>query len=244
MRRALSGRQTPAIVVGIVVVLIAGGSYAVAKSGSNKPKTISACVKKDGGTYYKTPCKRHDKKVTWNQKGQKGDNGATGATGAIGATGATGATGADGFVQIASWQGGIGTITANNPNYVFAGPTSSLTTTDSQSIAASGSAALGAAAPASVRVTVCKQPSTGGDLTPLASSSSVYEGVTVQTTRLTFAISEAGAPGAGTWNIGMCVRDNTAQAVDNNDWSIGYAFVTNSTLVATGLSKAVAKHAK
>jgi hypothetical protein len=76
--------------VGILVALVAGGSYALA-SGS---KTIKACVHHQGGDIYVAKkCAKHDKKLSWNTVGPKGATGAAGATGATGARGATGPQG-------------------------------------------------------------------------------------------------------------------------------------------------------
>jgi len=36
-----------------------------------------------------------------------------------------------------------------------------------------------------------------------------------------------GAPGAGTWDVGMCVTNSAGAAINANDWSIGWAFVSN-----------------
>src|SRR3984885_10192337 len=60
-RRLLLGRFTPAALVGVITLLIAGGGYALA-SGSN---SLTVCVKKNGGTVYKArKCSKHDAKLT------------------------------------------------------------------------------------------------------------------------------------------------------------------------------------
>lgn len=87
IKRSLTARGTVAVCVAVVAALAAGGGYAAASSGS---RTINACVKKGSRTLYKSPCKKHDKKISWSQAGPPGPAGATGATGAAGATGPRG----------------------------------------------------------------------------------------------------------------------------------------------------------
>ena len=41
----------------------------------------------------------------------------------------------------------------------------------------------------------------------------------------------SGLPGAGSWNVGMCVDNLNAIDLDNNDYSIGTAFVSNATFI-------------
>jgi hypothetical protein len=239
MKRLLAGRGTTIAVMGMLLALVAGGSYALAASGS---KTITVCVKKNGGALYKAKkCKKHDSKLKWNQQGpagKAGKNGANGFNGAPGAAGTPGASGKDGFVQIGSWEDTVEDTTVDDTAFQFLGPTTTVTTNASQSIAASGSAAIGiqTGGPDGIDMGICRQPAGGGTVVPLASNSGTFEEVELTTTRLPYAISEAGAPGAGSFNIGMCAEATGATPVDinNNDWSIGYAFVTNSTLSVTG----------
>lgn len=244
MRRLLAGRGVTVAAIGVLVALVAGGSYALAASGN---KTITVCVKKHGGQLYKArKCKKHDSKLSWNQQGPAGKNGANGANGAPGAAGAPGATGKDGFVSMGNWQGSIGSIPAASTAFVFAGPTTTLTTNATQAVAGSGSAALATSATtANAEVSLCSQPQGGGTITPISQNTDAFEIVTVTTTRIPFAISQAGVPGAGTWNIGMCVQDlSNTQAIDQNDWSIGYAFVVNSSGGVTSATlKKLSSHA-
>lgn len=264
MRRLLQARFTPAALVGIIALLVAGGGYALA-SGSN---SITLCVKKHGGAVYKAKkCKKHDSKLTFSKTGPTGNagpagaagaagaKGATGATGAAGARGATGAAGAagargatgaagargatgtpgppgaTGFVQLSGWAGSVSNtaISPSGTALVFAGPTATVTTTATQRIVASGSAALGTSAgTAVIHTAMCVQPSTGGPVSVLDGVSSDVEVVTASTTRIPFASAMTGVPGAGTWNVGICAIDTSAtQAIDSNDRSVGYAFVTN-----------------
>jgi hypothetical protein len=246
MKRVLAARGTPAIAVGLLTLLVAGGGYAIA-SGSG---TVNACVHKGTHALYTGKCKHGDSKLSWSKVGPKGATGATGAAGAAGAKGATGATGVtgptgpSGIVSVAGFANGVNTITGPSVVFVFAGTPASVTTTSAtQIILASGSAALGTSTgTALIHFGMCVQPSAGGTVALLDTVvGGAYEAETVTTTRSTFAVSEAGSPGAGTWKVGPCVVNTSAQSVDNNDFAIGYAEVTGGTLTSQVLSKS-AKH--
>jgi hypothetical protein len=103
MRRLLAARSTPAAVVGILVLLIAGGGYAIA-SGSGSGK-ISACVHKRTHALYAGRCKKGDKKLTWNKVGPIGPKGNTGPQGAQGLTGVQGLAGVQGLTGQTGPQG-------------------------------------------------------------------------------------------------------------------------------------------
>jgi Collagen triple helix repeat (20 copies) len=92
MRRLLSARGTPAVAVGVLMLLVAGGGYAIASGGS----PINACVHKGDHVLYTGRCKKGDDKLSWNKVGPPGPRGATGATGPAGPTGPAGATGPTG----------------------------------------------------------------------------------------------------------------------------------------------------
>jgi hypothetical protein len=87
MRGLVTSRAISAAIVGVVVLLAAGGGYALASGSSKK---ITACVHKHGRGLYTGKCARHDKKLTWNTTGPAGPVGAAGKTGATGATGPQG----------------------------------------------------------------------------------------------------------------------------------------------------------
>ena len=85
MRRILQARSAPAIVLGVLalVVAAAGGAYAATGGGG----TITVCVHHRGGTLYRAHrCARRDHKLSWNAKGPKGATGAPGPAGAAGIT--------------------------------------------------------------------------------------------------------------------------------------------------------------
>lgn len=216
-------------------------------SYSNVTATLALALVLGGGTawaantYLITSTKQIKPAVLKRLHGAKGARGlagvagAPGATGPAGAAGATGlvgpvgATGATGIVTTANWAGATGTIAANTGAFVFAGPPATVTTTASQRLTASGSAAMATStATALIDLGICVQPSAGGALTVLDKTvAGAFEIVTVTTTRIPFAISQTGVPGANTWKVGLCADDVSAQAVDNNDFSLGYVQVTN-----------------
>jgi hypothetical protein len=231
MRRLLSGRATPAIATGIVMLILAGGGYALAASG---PSKVRACVARGTRAVYVSPCKQHDRTLTLGKTGPRGRpgkpgrTGKPGATGPAGAQGAPGAPGATGVVTFGNWAGMTAHI-AGNSGFVFAGPTTTLRTTASQSIVASSSSALGATTATTAQITICKASATGKP-TPLDTKvADAYAIVNVGTTRLGYPASASGSPGAGTWRIGECVDNTTANPIDDPDWTLGYAFVVNGS---------------
>ena len=82
MKRLSAIRATPAIVAGIVGLLIGGGGYAIAAGGGGK---VNACVHKaNGDLYIKSKCQRRDRKISWSKVGPRGATGAAGRTGPAG----------------------------------------------------------------------------------------------------------------------------------------------------------------
>ena len=229
--RSLLVRVTPAVLAALTMLLVAGGGYALANGGS----TVTLCVKKHGGTVYKAgTCHKHDGRLTLARTGKTGKRGHTGPAGATGPAGPPGPTG---LVIAGTWAGQIQTIPANTKVFVFAGPTTTLSTTSGQTITASGSAAfatspqLGSADPPleDFNVSICRQPASGGPVTVLDGNwGSDFEEVTADTTRIPFAVAMSGASGAGSWRVGMCVENPHEIDLDHNDFSIGTAFVSNA----------------
>lgn len=86
MTAFLARIRKPAIVyVALLVVLAAGGGYALA---ATKTKTITVCADKGTGILHlKThgKCRRGQTRVTWNQKGPQGPQGVQGPAGQPGA---------------------------------------------------------------------------------------------------------------------------------------------------------------
>jgi hypothetical protein len=73
MRHLFASRGTAAAFAGMLVLAVAGGSYAIASGGAN---TINACVRAHGGDIYiaKT-CARGDRAISWNKVGPRGPQG-------------------------------------------------------------------------------------------------------------------------------------------------------------------------
>ena len=245
-RRLLLNRFTPAALVGVITLLIAGGGYALAR-GSN---SLTVCVKKNGGRLYKArKCSKHDAKLTLQNTGKTGPAGQTGPAGPAGQTGPAGPAGPTGVVTIGSWPGCIHTIPARSTAFVFAGPTTTLKTNATQTITASGVAALGIseelATGEEFNVSICRQPAAGGAITVLdGNNDDDFEDVVATSNRIPYAISMSGLPGAGSWNVGMCVENLNAIDLDNNDYSIGTAFVSNARFIPPSPPVAQAKEAE
>ncbi|OYY93889.1 MAG: hypothetical protein B7Y41_09330 [Hydrogenophilales bacterium 28-61-23] len=177
-------------------------------------------------------------------KGDMGPQGANGAPGATGATGlqgaigpegatgpqgATGAQGPSGVVAIAAWNGQATAVTLSNTSYTFVGPTATLTATSSaQRITTAGSLTFVPSATTSLRVDICYRSSTG---TTLQTPGVGYKVIpSVVNVRLPVNVANSFKPGAGTWLVGPCVRQNAAAmslSVSSDDWSTGWAMLTN-----------------
>jgi hypothetical protein len=248
MRRLLASRGASTAAAGALVLLLACGGYAIASGGG----TISACVHNGNGTLYvKAKCGKKDSRITWNKVGTQGHTGTRGPAGPAGhagsagpagppgpagpqgpagprgTAGTTGPTGPTGVVQTGAWAGPIAAIPVSS-GFVFAGPVARVRPIGGQRITSSGSAVLGTTkASSTIDGAICVQPSGGGALIVLAGTLN-YEEVTASTTRIPFAVSATGTPGAGTWKVGVCVRnESSTEALDSNDYSIGYALVAN-----------------
>jgi hypothetical protein len=221
----------PATIIAAVALLVAfGGGAAAYASGlipGSQIKNHSIAEKK---------LTRKAITALRGQRGRRGPRGATGLTGPtgpagpVGATGTTGAAGSPGVVQVGGFAGPIGGIPPIPLccGVAWAGPVTTLTTTDTQSIVASGSAGLGTSGPTlTADVGICWAP-LGDYPQPL---DSLIE-VTVTSTLLSYAASATRALGKGTWNVGMCVGNPNATAIDNTSSSVGYAFVVNGTPVS------------
>jgi hypothetical protein len=90
-------RPSPATVIAVVALVLAGSGWAVAASS---PGTITACAKKRGGQLRlvtgKKKCAKSERKVSWAQAGPAGVAGPAGSPGVAGGIGPTGPAGRDG----------------------------------------------------------------------------------------------------------------------------------------------------
>ena len=162
-------------------------------------------------------------------QGPAGPAGATGAQGPAGPTGATGATGPQGpsgIVATASFAGSVTSIAGNSANYVFAGPTASVTVSANQRLTGSAVAVLGLSVPGPqfMDIGLCFQDA--GGLQNFAGGS--YMTAVATGNRTTFAVaSSRGGMTAGTVFVGFCVKNTGASALSNNDYVNGWVQVTN-----------------
>ncbi|HYB28075.1 MAG TPA: hypothetical protein VEF89_15770 [Solirubrobacteraceae bacterium] len=121
----------------------------------------------------------------------------------------------------------VGNIAGSSSSYVFAGSPITMTTTATQTIVASESAALGqtlVGTPIPVNVAICTQPAAGGATTPMPSSGAIE---TVNPTNYVapYAMSSAGSPGAGTWKVGFCVKNTSSTTLNDDGNMVGWVAV-------------------
>ena len=164
-------------------------------------------------------------------QGPTGPQGPGGATGATGNTGPTGPTGPSGIAATLSFAGSVPSITGSTTaGYVFAGPTASVTITAAQRLTGSAFAAMGLASGTvtqSADIGMCYQLGSG-TITNFVGGA-LYVTVPVSPERRSYPASATVVPGiAGTYNVGMCVRNDVGTiAISNNDFMNGFVQVTN-----------------
>jgi hypothetical protein len=235
----LTGGSSPAIYLRVTgdAVLAAGGECQVQTGGGLGPMGPAGAT---GAT------------------GSPGAEGAAGATGAVGATGATGPTGArgdtgpkgvtgttglpgptgpagpagppgpDGVVSTHTWGGDISAIAGGASDFVFAGPTVTVTLTTGQSVAGVADAVLGYVdqpQPIPISYTLCYQPTSGGAVTP--ASNPTIPTAEASNQSASFSAAAAFSPGAGEWRFGFCVLNEDGAALDDNDRVNGWIQVTD-----------------
>ena len=111
--------------------------------------------------------------------------------------------------------------------FVFVGPVATIVTTAGQRITANGAFSVGATTGASLRVDLCVRPSA----TPAANPISILNAYKIDTlqanVRTMFSPVSSYMPGAGSGQIGNCVRSISAAASLNlNGYSTGWMMVT------------------
>jgi hypothetical protein len=154
--------------------------------------------------------------------------GATGPQGPPGTAGPAGAPGPAAVVATFTLSGPVASIVANSGDYVFAGPSAYVTTTPTSSrVTASASAPMGlnSGTPQLADVGVCFQPAAGGVLMNFYGSSFSQHYFT--TTRATYAVAATKVLPVGTFNVGMCVRNNGGSTINNNNYVNGWVMVTS-----------------
>jgi hypothetical protein len=123
--------------------------------------------------------------------------------------------------------------------FVFTGPTATVSTTSDQAVAGSAEASLGqnTATDDFVNVSMCYQ-STEPGVQPLNIFGGDFNYSVVDITQAEMSVSAAGAvmPGAGTWNVGMCVQVPTATDLNANDFVNGRVQIVNTTSPLSSIS--------
>jgi hypothetical protein len=161
--------------------------------------------------------------------GAPGAAGAAGAPGATGATGATGPAGTSGVYAVGEFRGLVSsTIAANSSAYVFVGPTASVAVGSGQRLLGSASAAVGTlSGVATLDAGLCYRPTNSNTLTNFAAG---IDFMTVEVDTTSFPLSVSASVGgltAGTYTVGLCIRNSGAVALGDNDVVNGWVIVTN-----------------
>jgi len=175
-----------------------------------------------------------DPEVPPPNQGPPGPAGPAGPAGPVGPKGSTGAAGAVGPAGPASpatvvgFYGPIPTIATNSAAYVWAGvPVEVVTTATMRRITVTATAPLGLAsgAPAGLAdVGACYQAASGGPITNLLGGNFAQHAFT--SVRTPYSVAASAVFGPNTYNVGMCVRNNGASAISNNNYVNGWAMVT------------------
>src|SRR5690606_5269710 len=141
-----------------------------------------------------------------------------------------GATGPTGVVTIVALGGSAtASIAGNSAVYVFVGPTSQVTVTGTQRLTGSAEVPLGlpaGSAPTNGYLGLCYQPTAGGS-TIANFAGGNYSRHRFVAGRQTYAAAGTVVPGAGTYNLGVCVRNISATPITDNDFVNGWVMVTN-----------------
>ncbi len=163
-------------------------------------------------------------------QGPAGAAGAPGSTGATGAQGPAGAQGTPGVVTTVYFANSAGTV-PGSASWQFIGGSASVTVSAGQRITGSGHAELASTvAGATFGHDLCYQKS-GGAITYFAGGAN-YTLASVPTANLRISFAANGsflvpAGGGGTYLVGYCVQNSSANPLDNNDWVNVYFIVTN-----------------
>jgi len=121
-----------------------------------------------------------------------------------------------------------GTINPNSSVYLFVGPTASVAVGAGQRLLGSASAALATASGVAIAdVGLCYRPSNTNTLTNFTPGLD-YMTVEIDTTSFPLSVSASvGGLTAGTYTVGLCIRNSGAVALADNDAVSGWVIVTN-----------------
>ena len=165
-------------------------------------------------------------------RGETGPIGPQGPPGATGATGPQGLPGVSGIVSITGWGGNIPDSLTTSPggDYVFAGPSTMITTLANQRVTGAAEAPLALTMAGAIRLFrygLCFQPADGGALTNLVGED--YSVGELNTVRTSWSASATRVFEAGTWRIGFCVASdgNLSITYNDSDFVNGWVMVTN-----------------
>jgi hypothetical protein len=161
--------------------------------------------------------------------GPKGDTGATGAAGPQGPQGQQGPAGATGIVATATFASLVQDIPPS-PVWQFAGATATVNMLAGQRLTGVANATMSLDPLVFnthfAQVALCTQI---GANTPVPFGPVAVRNWFRPGDPRNYTASYSTVPGAGTFKVGMCVRNNQANAtaIDNNDWVNGWVQITN-----------------
>jgi hypothetical protein len=133
-------------------------------------------------------------------------------------------------VATIAFNGPISSIASGGSGapWTFAGPGGNVTVASGQRITASAGGAMALASGSAnqlVEVSLCYQLVGGGSMIAMYGAGFMVEHFT--TTRTIHSASMAAMPPAGTYTVGLCVRNTGPAAINNNDYVAGWVQVTN-----------------
>jgi hypothetical protein len=124
-------------------------------------------------------------------------------------------------------SGTVGTISGSVIQWVFAGPTATVTTLAAQKISGVANAQLGIIAGAgSFDYDLCYAADGSTTLVNFAGVNSATGAVSVESGQISFAAAGSVVPGAGTWQVGFCVLNAGVAALTDNNVVNGWVIVT------------------
>lgn len=168
--------------------------------------------------------------------GERGPEGPPGATGPEGAPGPQGPVGPSGVVATLALAGNVATSFAgNSPVYNWVGPPASVTIREGrQRVTGSASAPLGLGPthpPQIAMVGLCYQQVGGTTAEIVNFFGAGYAHHPFSSTRATYSVSATTVLGEGTWNIGMCLRNDGGSPIYGSD--MGSGSIVNGWFIVT-----------
>ena len=209
----------------IIVIIFTLGSVALAKKPQPLPSptgnVIYACYQKNNGQLRVVgglgQCRPSELPIAWNIVGPQGPQGSEGPQGPTG------------VVATYTFGGAVRTIDFDSRQWFFAGPTISVTTTESQRITGAAQAPLGTttAGIAVFRYDLCYRTA-GTTNIPVNFTGVNYSQGKVSDTAgvLSFTAAASVVPGAGIWEVGYCVWNTGTLDLNNNDYVNGWIIIT------------------